>query len=185
MHVAGRHTSSDSNMWQFETKVQVFIASSQRSSTLEAENHRPNSWQNALTVSMSSVKWTPLTLSHVVQSFWAHFHIMHVFCRFVSDGFRNIHITMLLSNIDRSICFLQVLYSSHHCHRASRGADLVIRVELLSTVPCPMDSASQYLTMFRYLIMPFVFARAAIRYWQLRYYWKWDSNNYTSTQLSS
>ena len=84
-----------------------------------------------------------------------------------------------------SICFLQVLYSSHHCHRASHGADLVIRVELLSTVPCPMDNASQYLTMFRYLIMPFVFARAAIRYWQLRDYWKWDSNNYTSTQLSS
>ena len=27
---------------------------------------------------------------------------MHVFCRFVSDGFRNIHITMLLSNIDQS-----------------------------------------------------------------------------------
>ena len=65
----------------------------------------------------------------------------------------------------KSICFLQVVSFSHHCPIASRGTNLMISVELLSAVPCAMDIASDYLTMFQYLIMPFVFASAAICCW--------------------
>ena len=147
----------------FESKVQVFITWSHRSTTWEADTHRPRSWQNGLPVAMASVEWPPLNLSPVVESSGAHCHILPLCDSWSVRQWwlpqRTCHHVAVKY---RSICFLQVLSACHRCHTASRGTDSVIRVELISVVPCSMGSASQCLTMFRYT-MPSWFCKGGHR----------------------